>query len=95
MIKGQHTEKVEKAEMEICFIKRKHKFSLAAVSLTKCHTDCENKRRVRSVDNLGECNHKLFIISTFSEKSKRFSIQENNHMIKIVTRPVERVQVST
>ena len=46
VIKGQHTEKVEKAEMEICFIKRKHKFSLAAVSLTKCHTDCENKRRV-------------------------------------------------
>ena len=67
----QHTEKVEKAEMEICFIKRKHKFSLAAVSLTKCHTDCENKRRVRSVDNLGECNHKLLSIH-FQKSQKDF-----------------------
>ena len=30
-----------------CILWRKHKFLLAAVnSLTKCHTDCENKRRV-------------------------------------------------
>lgn len=78
--------------MELCFIKRKKVLLASVNSLTKWYTDCENKRRVRSVDNLGECNQKLLCCSYQYIFRKR---RENNHMIKIVTRPVERVQVST
>ena len=63
MIKGQHTEKVEKAEMENALSKgniNSRWLPLALLSATLIVRTKEG--RVRSVDNLGECNHKVLSI---------------------------------